>query len=622
MKFRNKILLSIYGVVISLLIVTYFIVTAWLRNRIEDTFADELRSNRSTVAVLSSLQSAQLVRSAQVIAESPRLRAVVELGDAATAAQLVGELSQTELGDLIMLTDRKGTPLVKVLHGAPFSWDIASFAPVRQALAFSAATDVRVIAGLPYRTVTVPLAVADMAVGTLTLGFELRDSDLRTLTQATGSAFLLASDSTVFLSTIPSEEARALARSAAGHSASDSSMGVYRVTTGTESYVAVAVPQSMDDSGAVPLSFIIAKATGEELASGLRPVLGAFGLLSLIFLAITTVLGNAMARGLARPINALVKGTTEISRGNYDHVIGVSGSNELGFLAEKFGEMSRSLKEKIRELAEVNQDLTGRNRALDEALLQLRAAQEEIVRNERLAATGKLTAQLAHEINNPIHNIQSALTTALNRLPADVKGRELIEVASEEIERMSRLTRQMLDFYRSSVLPADMQPVKINALLLDVLALAAPQLDDAGVVLSTCLADALPTVSGSRDKLTQVFLNIVINARDAMPGGGTLHIDTELVDGMIQTRFRDSGSGIAREHLGRVFDAFFTTKSKVSGVGLGLSVSYGIIQQHRGSITVESEPGSGAVFTVSLPSQNSASLHETSTARQVPSTPA
>ena len=602
MKFRNKILLSIYGVVISLLIVTYFIVTAWLRNRIEDTFADELRGNRSTVAVLSSLQAAQLVRSAQVIAESPRLRAIVELGDAATAAQLVGELSQSELGDLIMLTDGRGTPLVQMLQGASITWDIASFQSVRAALSWMPSTDLRVIAGRPYRTVTVPIAVGGVAVGTLTLGFEMREGDLRTLMQAAGSAFLLVSDSAVYVSTLPAAESALLFRGMPKQAPDDTSSTILRTATASESYVAVSVLQNNPSAGSVPMRFIIAKATGEELASGLRPVLGAFGLLSLLFLAITTVLGNAMARGLARPINALVKGTAEIGKGNYDHVIGVTGNNELGFLAEKFGEMSRALKEKIRELAELNEDLVGRNRALDDALSQLRTAQEEIVRNERLAATGKLTAQLAHEINNPIHNIQSALTTALTRLPDEIKGRELIEVAFEEIERLSRLTRQMLDFYRTSLMPVDMLPVDVNALVRDVLALAELQLASAHIETVQALAEGLPRVSGSADKLMQVFLNIVINARDAMSGGGRLRVETGQADGMVQVLFRDTGTGIAPEHLGRVFDAFFTTKSKVSGVGLGLSVSYGIVQQHRGSITVISAAGEGAQFTVSLPS--------------------
>ncbi|MBL0174723.1 MAG: HAMP domain-containing protein [Ignavibacteria bacterium] len=603
MKFRNKILLSIYGVVISLLVVTFFIVTAWLRNRIEDTFAEELRGNRSTVAVLNTLQSAQLIRSAQVIAESPRLRAVIELGDSATAAQLTAELSQTTLNDLIMLTDGRGLPLVQMLHGEQARWDISSFPAVRDALAMRPSTDVCVIRDRAYRTVSVPLAVGRTAVGTLTIGFALQDDDLRTLTQVTGSAVLLARDTAVFLGTLPAAESVTLARAALSRTdvADDTSGAILRCTTAAESYVAITVPLNSPRPDVPPVVFIIAKAVGEELESGMRPVLGAFGLLSLLFLAITAVLGNAMARGLARPINELVRGTTEISRGNYDHVIGVTGRSEFGFLAEKFGEMSRTLKEKIRELARLNEDLVGRNRALDDALVRLREAQEEIVRNERLAATGKLTAQLAHEINNPIHNIQSALQTALARLPDGIKGRELIEVAFEEIERMSRLTKQMLDFYRTSLMHDELRPVDVNALLRDVLALAHPQLAAAGVTVAQDFAGDLPRVPGAEDKLTQVFLNIVINARDAMPDGGTLRVETIRMPGAVHIVFRDSGTGISREHLGRVFDAFFTTKSTVSGVGLGLSVSYGIVQQHHGSIAVASEPGEGATFTVSLP---------------------
>lgn len=134
MRFRNKILLSIWGVVLSLLVITFFIINYWTRARIEDSFTRELRVGAATVLAHEQLQSAQLIRACAVIAESPRLRAVAELGDARTATQLLQELTQTTLSPLCLLTDRKGRPLVQLLRGKRMEWDLGEFRTIDAAL--------------------------------------------------------------------------------------------------------------------------------------------------------------------------------------------------------------------------------------------------------------------------------------------------------------------------------------------------------------------------------------------------------------------------------------------------------------------------------------------------------
>jgi signal transduction histidine kinase len=353
--------------------------------------------------------------------------------------------------------------------------------------------------------------------------------------------------------------------------------------------------------GAGRIFYVIIKPLSREVRQSMASILATFGFASFVFLGLTTVVGLVISRSMTRPIQRLVEGTTEISRGNYDFPIVVGGRDELGYLARRFMEMSASLKEKITLLGQLNDNLVERNRDLDETLRQLQTAQERLVRSERLAATGKLTAQLAHEINNPIHNIQSCLKTALARLPRDAKGRDLIDVAYDEADRLSRLTVQMLDFYRNAMVEEELKPVDLNALLEGALALTRQELEAGRITVRTEIEPGLPGVQGSRDKLMQVMVNLISNARDAMPGGGDLVIAARARDGAVRITVRDTGVGIPRENLNRIFDAFFTTKAKVSGVGLGLSVSYGIVNLHRGAIEVESEPGRGSAFTVVLP---------------------
>jgi signal transduction histidine kinase len=608
MSFRNKILFSIWGVVLSLLVITFFIINYWTRSRFEETFARELSAGYSTVLVQEKLQSAELIRACSVIAESPRLRAVAELDDENTAYQVLKEMNQTTLTQVVVLTDRNGRPLVQLLGGKRERWDIGSSQTIQDALHFISSTEVSPLGGRIYRVVSVPVVISSELVGTLTIGFEITPADLAVLKHITNSDVVLVSRMTPILATLDSSESGALlsAMSAGGAGipgpGPDSSLAPMRLTTRTGTYLGTSFRLSRpaeNDSSAV--LYLIIKPLSSEVRQAMSSILATFGVVSLIFLALTTAIGLVISRGMSRPISELVQGTTEITRGNYDYAIRVRGRDELGILAQRFMAMSSSLKEKISELGKLNRDLLERNTDLDETLRQLRLAQEDLVRSERLATTGRMTAQLAHEVNNPIHNIQSCLKTALGRLPEGTKGRDLIDVAYEEVNRLSRLSAQMLSLYRSSLVEEELKPTNINEIMGEVVTLARGEIQDRNIVLRTEIEPALPVVRGSRDKLKQVLLNLISNALDAMPNGGVLALLASRENGTVRLTVKDTGIGISRENINRIFDAFFTTKGKVSGVGLGLSVSYGIVSQHRGSIEVQSAIGEGSTFTVVLP---------------------
>ena len=604
MTFRNKILISIYGVVLSLLVITFFIINYWTRGRFEETFSRELSAASSAVLVQEKLQSAELIRSCAVIAESPRLRAVAELGDENTAAQLLKEMNQTTLTQAVVLTDRRGRPLVQLLRGTREHWDIPSWQTVRDALQLISSTDIAYLDGRIYRIVSVPVVIESEIVGTLTIGFEITQGDIAALKHLTNSDLVLAYRQTPVLSTLGADEASALIAAMGpapnGSPEGDSAAGPAKLTAGSETYLGTMLRPGRGGDGDTAV-YLIVKPLSREVRQAMSSILGTFAVVSLIFLGLTSIIGLVISRGMARPISELVRGTTEISRGNYDYAIMVQGGDELGLLARRFMAMSSSLKDKISELGRVNGDLVARNRDLDETLRQLRFAQEDLVRSERLAATGKMTAQLAHEVNNPIHNIQSCLKTALGRMPEGTKGRDLIDVAYEEVNRLSRLSAQMLTLYRSSLVEEEMRPTNLNEMLTEVVTLARGEIQDRKIRLLTAIDPALPVVRGSRDRLKQVMLNLISNALDAMPGGGVLSLLAAQADGAVRLTVQDTGVGIPKENINRIFDAFFTTKGKVSGVGLGLSVCYGIVSQHRGRLEVRSTVGEGSAFTVILP---------------------
>ncbi len=607
MSFRNKILLSIWGVVLSLLVITFFIINYWTRSRVENTFTNELRASFATIQVLTRLQAEMLERSCLIIAESPRLRAVAELGDPGTAYELSRELAQNSLSSLFVLTGRHGEPLAQILEGKSLQTFVGDRESIRRATERVATSDIWTFDGRAYRVVSAPILLDRELIGMLTIGFRISMDDITTLRQATNSSIVLLLNNSTLLTTLDTLTTGMLVNAVAieqrrANTLTDSSCSVFGIPAGADTYLGtlVRLNHSTNEDGS-RINYLIVKPVSVEVRQSMESVLNTFGFVALGFLLLTTLIGIVISRGITRPITELVKGTNEVGQGNYDYMIHVHGRDEVGLLGRKFMEMSQSLKEKIAELARLNIDLIGRNADLDETLKKLRDAQQELVRNERLAATGKLTAQLAHEINNPIHNIQSLLKTALNRLPNEAHGRELIVVAFDEVDRMSRLTRQMLDIYRSSFVEIQLQPTNLNDLLQEVIAVTREEMANNGVTINTDIEPQLPSIQGSKDKLKQVFLNITANARDAMPKGGLLTITAYAECGFVHIAISDTGVGIPQENLNRIFDAFFTTKEKVSGVGLGLSVCHGIVSQHDGKISVKSMPGKGSTFTVSLP---------------------
>jgi len=334
----------------------------------------------------------------------------------------------------------------------------------------------------------------------------------------------------------------------------------------------------------------------------------------LIFFAFTviamTVAVLMFRRFVSKPIEGLVEATNEINKGNLEFTIvqwdaGERGGSqdELRFLAERFDEMRQSLKEKITQLDQVNRHLSERNIELEEALVRLRRAQEVLVRTERLAVTGTMTAQLSHEINNPIHNVHSLLESSLRKMDGNAQARELIEVALEEVARMAKLTRQMLDFYRGSVVDMEKESVNMRDLLVEIVRANEQSLAQRHVDIVLEVPPALPVLQGSSDKLKQVVLNLILNARDAMPDGGRITIRALAELGNVCIDVADTGIGIPPDHLVRIFDPFFTTKKEVSGVGLGLFVTYGIVQQHKGTINVMSTVGKGTTFSIRFPTE-------------------
>ena len=336
-----------------------------------------------------------------------------------------------------------------------------------------------------------------------------------------------------------------------------------------------------------------------DLASFRRANLFVTGVAALLLIAFFWFLAQ---RRVMRPVEALLRATRRVAQDQLDTEIRSHGRGELGLLAASFNDMTRSLRLAEGELRQLTRSLEEK---VAERTADLAAAQDSLVRSEKLSSLGKLSASIAHEINNPLAGILTFAKLMIRTIEhgplGDAERKTLVrqlEMVQRETERCTAIVRNLLDFARER--PLQLREVNLNAAVDEAFMLIANQAAIQGVELVKDLAP-LPAVSADFGQMRQSFVNIAMNAVEAMQKGGRLTVTTRPLPDRdsVEVVFLDTGRGIPPEVMKRIFDPFFTTKEK--GTGLGLSVVYGIVQRHRGDLSVESRPGEGARFTLRLP---------------------
>jgi len=256
----------------------------------------------------------------------------------------------------------------------------------------------------------------------------------------------------------------------------------------------------------------------------------------------------------------------------------------------------RDSRGEIYGLCGISLDITGRRRAEE----QLKISREQLLHAEKLSAIGKLSASIAHEFNNPIYGIRNVLEIILGEVALSGRQKNFLNLAISECDRVKNLIAKMQDFNRPSNDQVEM--FDIHGAIDDMLTLVKQKLKGKGILLEKNYASNITKVSGVSDQIKQVLLNLLKNAEDAIPGdGGNISIFTRARSTQVEIEIRDNGVGIPPENLANIFEPFFTTKPSVKGIGLGLSISYGIIKAHGGSIEVQSTVGVGSLFRVMLP---------------------
>ncbi len=343
-----------------------------------------------------------------------------------------------------------------------------------------------------------------------------------------------------------------------------------------------------------------------------QAMLALFGVFVLISIG-GSLLSLRWARSVFQPIERMNRVIQTIERGDASARVGaVESRDELGRLAVEFDHLLDNLAAKRAELQrwadELDRKVAERTAELREANETLRRAQQQLVMTEKLAAIGELTAGVAHEVNNPVAVIQGNLDLMRDLLgPAAEPVREEIRLIHQQVDRIRQIVTKLLQFARPGDFAGYTEAVDVGEVVADCLVLTRHTLARSDIEIRTDFATTT-TVEINRSELQQVLINLIVNAAHAMAQGGTLRITSEdwrddqgRLEG-VRLVVSDTGQGIAPEHLPTIFDPFFTTK-KESGTGLGLSVSYAIVERYGGQIVARSEPGHGAEFELRLLSE-------------------
>lgn len=346
--------------------------------------------------------------------------------------------------------------------------------------------------------------------------------------------------------------------------------------------------------------------------------------LTVLVLLFAVLVIAVIVSAITNPLTELVTATDQISKGDLDHKVEIDRSDEIGHLALTFNAMVVSLRHSRDEIEQYN-------RTLEEKIIdrtrQLEDAQNALIQSEKMSAIGQLAAGVAHELNNPLGGILGYAQYTLEKLQKSVAGQTTARetesyiryVTDIEVQarRCKQIVQNLLRFSRSSR-TMELEPVDLNKVIDETVTFIEHQLHMNQIELSLELDPALPLIQGSAGQLQQVFTNLIINAMHASQPGSSIVVVSRYspavgeFGGAVELLFVDHGHGIAQENIKKIFEPFFTTKEIGKGTGLGLSVSFGIVKEHGGEITVTSTVGKGTTFTVVLPVQKSTTDADTS----------
>jgi signal transduction histidine kinase len=605
---RTKFLLSMLVVSSGLSAATLSIVSYKVQKGIRQSLNEELRNSVRTYETFAQQREAMMARSSELLANLPNVRALMTSEDLPTIQNESGEIWRLSGSDLLVLGNRAGVVVAAQSSAHDFD-QAAAQKSLRASLNRGNSRAWWSGKGHLYQVWLQPIffgpASRNTTIGFLAIGHEVDSQAARDFGAVVSSEVVFRSGDAVVASTLAGLNQSALFRL---HGVMSDGTDVQQLQVGSERYLASAVTLSDDQSPLVSVSVLKSFDKATAFLHRLNQVLLGLGLVSVLA---GIVLVFLISHTFTKPLASLVAGVRALSEGNFDFPLATTSQDEVGEVTVAFDRMRHNLR-----------DAQAEQKELEERLRQA----------HKMEAIGRLAGGVAHDFNNLLTIIRGNSDLLLDRGSLDGTQLRNIDQIQKASNRAVAMTRQLLAFSRMQVLQP--RAVDLN-LAVSEMSKMIPRLIGEHIEFNFEAGSNLSTVMADPGQIEQVFLNLAVNARDAMPDGGKLHVLTaNVVLGDAEARKRppmlsgayvmfsvsDTGHGMDPETKTRIFEPFFTTKELGKGTGLGLATVYGIVKQSGGFIWVESEKGAGTTFEIYLPAvaKSAAAASESSTSKAIP----
>jgi len=604
---RTKFLLSMLVVSSGLSAATLSIVSYKVQKGIRQSLNEELRNSLRTYETFAQQREAMMARSSELLANLPNVRALMTTDDLPTIQNESGEIWRLSGSDLMVLANRAGA-IVAVQPNVHDFEQAAAQKFLRASLDRGESRAWWSGNGRLYQVWLQPIffgpASRNTTIGYLAIGHAVDSQAAREFGAIVSSEVVFRSGDSIVASTLAGLEQSAVSRLHAEHGSGDAQ----ELQVGAERYLASSVTLSSDQSPTVSVSVLKSFDQATAFLHRLNQALIALGLVSVLA---GTVLVFLISHTFTKPLASLVAGVRALSEGNFDFPLATISQDEVGEVTVAFDRMRHNLR-----------DAQAEQKELEERLRQA----------HKMEAIGRLAGGVAHDFNNLLTIIRGNSDLLLDRGSLDGTQLRNIDQIHKASNRAVAMTRQLLAFSRMQVLQP--RAVDLNLAVAEMSKMI-PRLIGEHIEFSFDQGSPLSTVLADPSQIEQVLLNLAVNARDAMPDGGKLHVLTSnvvLSDAEARKRppmqpgayvlfsVSDTGHGMDPETKARIFEPFFTTKELGKGTGLGLATVYGIVKQSGGFIWVESEKDAGTTFEIYLPAaaKSAVAASEPSASKTIP----
>src|SRR5436190_2273060 len=611
LRFHTRVLVPVVVVMVVLVAVTMYVVNVRLKRQFQGEAAQSLQTAEAVFKSLQKERARTLELRLRHVPTAPHFRALLQTLDPKTI-QVNLDANRIEVpGVLVTFKTNDGTTIATSVRD--LSLDLREFETnselaVRQALEGTPAVDIIRLNDRLFDVVSLPVTMPNgELIGALTLCEKFGEIEAQNLSELSGCGIVLIANSNVVASSLPRDDVLKqsvrLFNSVAGmpmRSSAREAKEQQIVATEEHFHPRVGTFDSLSKDTKIGYVLLYSDARAmSELRATQRILVG----VSLGGIPLAIVIVWMLIRNTTRPLRQLRDSAEAVGRGDFSQRVKVDSKDECGELADVFNHMTENLE-------------VSRNK-LQETVTRLETTQAQLVQSEKLSAIGEFVAGVTHELNNPLTSLLG-FSDLLQHTPVDEKQKRYIDRISNSARRCQKIVQSLLGFARQHA--PERKATNVNELVEAVIEIMAYEMRTSNIEVVKHLDPTLPLVLVDTHQVQQVFLNLVNNARQAMEAhqsSGLLRIRTESNYDRVRITFQDNGPGISEENLNKIFDPFFTTKEAGKGTGLGLSLSYGIIQEHGGTIRVESKIGMGAMFTIEFPAHNPALTSSEETAAAV-----